>query len=127
MVQASQLRAEFSRAHRAQLSGIPRRLYSWALAERWSKGRLAMAEDQGRRAFLRWAAAAGGAGLLASCSRASGTTAAVSRASGSAGTSGATAGGAARAAAVPAATRSPGPADSTALGRDLSRPLVRPG
>jgi FAD/FMN-containing dehydrogenase len=86
-----------------------------------------MAEDQGRRAFLRWAAAAGGAGLLASCSRGSGTTAAVSRASGSAGTSGATAGGAARAAAVPAATRSPGPADWTALGRDLSGPLVRPG
>jgi FAD/FMN-containing dehydrogenase len=60
-----------------------------------------MAEDQGRRAFLRWAAAAGGAGLLASCSRGSGTTAAT--------------------------TRSPAPADWTALARDLSGPLVRPG
>jgi FAD/FMN-containing dehydrogenase len=84
-----------------------------------------MAEDQGRRAFLRWAAAAGGAGLLASCSRGSGTTAAVSPS-----TPGATAGGAARTArpaAAPAATRSPAPADWTALARDLSGPLVRPG
>jgi FAD/FMN-containing dehydrogenase len=86
-----------------------------------------MAEDQGRRAFLRWAAAAGGAGLLASCSRGGGTTAAVSRASGSASPSGAAVSGAARAAAAPAATRSPGPGDWTALRRDLSGPLVRPG
>ena len=76
-----------------------------------------MAEDQGRRAFLRWAAAAGGAGLLASCSRGSGTTRA---AAGSAAQR-------VRAGAAPAATRSPGPADWTALGRDLSGPLVRPG
>src|SRR6266487_2401528 len=66
-----------------------------------------MAEDQGRRAFLRLAAAAGGAGLLSSCSRAGGTSAAAANASGTA--------------------RSPSPADWTALGRDLSGPLVRPG
>ena len=35
-----------------------------------------MAKIQGRRAFLRLAAAAGGAGLLSSCSRGSGTSAA---------------------------------------------------
>jgi FAD/FMN-containing dehydrogenase len=62
-----------------------------------------MAEIWGRRAFLRLAAA-GGAGLLASCSR--GDTAAAG-------------GGAARPA--------PGAADWTALGRDLSGRLVRPG
>ena len=33
-----------------------------------------MAEDTGRREFLRWAAVAGGAGLLASCTRSGGTT-----------------------------------------------------
>ncbi len=93
-----------------------------------------MAEDQGRRAFLRLAAAAGGAGLLSSCSRDSGTSAVAARASGTASTSGATAdsaasGGAAAGvrAAAPGATRSPSPADWTALGRDLSGPLVRPG
>ena len=32
-----------------------------------------MAEDTRRREFLRWAAVAGGAGLLASCSRSGGT------------------------------------------------------
>ena len=88
-----------------------------------------MAEDQGRRAFLRLAAAAGGAGLLSSCSRDSGTSAAAARASGTASTAGATADGAASGvrAAAPGATRSPSPADWTALGRDLSGPLVRPG
>ena len=89
-----------------------------------------MADDQGRRAFLRWAAAAGGAGLLASCSPGGGTTAPVSRASGSANTPSSTAGSAGQgvsAATAPAAARSPGPADWTALGRDLSGPLVRPG
>jgi len=89
-----------------------------------------MAEDQGRRAFLRWAAAVGGAGLLASCSPGSGTTSGGSRASGSASTPRATASGVSGApstAAAPAATPSPGPADWTALGRDLSGPLVRPG
>ena len=88
-----------------------------------------MAEDQGRRAFLRLAAAAGGAGLLSSCSRDSGTSAAAARASGTASTAGATADGAASGvrAAAPGAARSPSPADWTALGRDLSGPLVRPG
>ena len=89
-----------------------------------------MAEDQGRRAFLRWAAAAGGAGLLASCSPGSGTTSLGSRASGSASTPRTTASGVSGApstTAAPAATPSPGPADWTALGRDLSGPLVRPG
>ncbi len=86
-----------------------------------------MAEDQGRRAFLRLAAAAGGAGLLSSCSRDSGTSAAAARASGTAST--ATADGAASGVrgAAPGAVRSPSPADWTALGRDLSGPLVRPG
>ena len=93
-----------------------------------------MAEDQGRRAFLRLAAAAGGAGLLSSCSRDGGTSAAAARASGTASTAGATADGAASSgtasgvrAAAPGAARSPSPADWTALGRDLSGPLVRPG
>ena len=45
-----------------------------------------MAKIQGRRAFLRFAAAAGGAGLLSSCSRGSGTSAAVGAAPSSAGT-----------------------------------------
>jgi FAD/FMN-containing dehydrogenase len=88
-----------------------------------------MAEDQGRRAFLRLAAAAGGAGLLSSCSRDSGTSAAAARASETASTAGATVDGAASGvrAAAPGTTRSPSPADWTALGRDLSGPLVRPG
>jgi hypothetical protein len=88
-----------------------------------------MAEDQGRRAFLRLAAAAGGAGLLSSCSQDSGTSAAGANASGTASTAGATTDGAASGvrAAAPGAARSPSPADWTALGRDLSGPLVRPG
>jgi FAD/FMN-containing dehydrogenase len=77
-----------------------------------------MAEDQGRRAFLRWAAAAAGTGLLASCSHDSGTTAAAGRASGS---------GTAATPTMRVATRSPGPADWSALARDLSGTLVRPG
>ena len=88
-----------------------------------------MAEDQGRRAFLRLAAAAGGAGLLSSCSRDSGTSAAGGSAGGTASTASATADGAASGvrAAAPATAQSPSPADWTALGRDLSGPLVRPG
>src|SRR5581483_1524208 len=73
-----------------------------------------MAENQGRREFLRLAALTGGAGLLASCSRGGGSGAA------STGT------GAAMTDSVRAAS-SPSPADWTALGRDLSGPLVRPG
>ena len=83
-----------------------------------------MAEDQGRRAFLQLAAAAGGAGLLASCSRGGGTSAAASARTSSAGT---TADSVTPAVAAPRATRSPAAADWTALGHDLSGPLVRPG
>ena len=86
-----------------------------------------MAKVQGRRAFLRLAAAAGGAGLLSSCSPGSGTSAAGATASGTASSAAAMADGAARAAAAPRVTGSPAPADWTALGRDLSGRLVRPG
>ena len=88
-----------------------------------------MAEDQGRRAFLRLAAAAGGAGLLASCSPDSQTTTPSAGASRTASAAGTTPGGATSGAgaAAPTATPSPSPADWTALGRDLSGPLVRPG
>jgi FAD/FMN-containing dehydrogenase len=88
-----------------------------------------MAEDQGRRAFLRLAAAAGGAGLLASCSADSQTSTTGAGASRTASAAGTTPGGATSAvgAAAPTATSSPSPADWTALGRDLSGPLVRPG
>jgi FAD/FMN-containing dehydrogenase len=78
-----------------------------------------MAKYQGRREFLRLAAAAGGAGLLASCSRGSGAGAAAN----GAGTTDSAAG----AVTAPRATGSPSPADWTALGHDLSGPLVRPG
>jgi FAD/FMN-containing dehydrogenase len=77
-----------------------------------------MAENQGRREFLRLAAAAGGAGLLASCSR--GATA------GTAG-SGTSAAMVNSAAAAPRAAATPRPADWTALAHDLAGPLVRPG
>ena len=60
-----------------------------------------MAKVQGRRAFLRLAAAAGGAGLLSSCSQGSGTSAAGATASGATSSAGAMADGAARAAAPP--------------------------
>ena len=86
-----------------------------------------MAMVQGRRAFLRLAAAAGGAGLLSSCTRSAGTGTANSTASQAAGPAGPTAAGAAPTVAAPAATGSPTPADWTALGHDLSGPLVRPG
>jgi FAD/FMN-containing dehydrogenase len=85
-----------------------------------------MAEDQGRRSFLRLAAAAGGAGLLSACSPGGGSSTADTKAGGTAAASPSTADGAARAA-TPSATRSPSPADWTALGHDLSGPLVRPG
>ena len=48
-----------------------------------------MAEDQGRRAFLRLAAAAGGAGLLSACSRGGGSSTASTKASATAASSGA--------------------------------------
>jgi FAD/FMN-containing dehydrogenase len=86
-----------------------------------------MAKVQGRRAFLRLTAAAGGAGLLSSCSRSAGTGSANATASRAAGTAGPTADGTSPAVAGPRATGSPTPADWTALGHDLSGPLVRPG
>jgi FAD/FMN-containing dehydrogenase len=85
-----------------------------------------MAEDQGRRSFLRLAAAAGGAGLLSACSPGGGSSTADTKVGRTAAASPSTADSAARAAA-PSATRSPSPADWTALGHDLSGPLVRPG
>jgi FAD/FMN-containing dehydrogenase len=82
-----------------------------------------MANDQGRREFLRLAAVAGGGGLLASCSRggaasiaSTGTSAAMDSTAQSA-----------RAVTAPRAAGSPGGADWTALGHDLSGTLVRPG
>jgi FAD/FMN-containing dehydrogenase len=86
-----------------------------------------MAKVQGRRAFLRLAGAAGGAGLLSSCSRNAGSAAANSVTSGATGSAGTTVDGAAPSAASPRATGPPTPADWTALGHDLSGPLVRPG
>jgi FAD/FMN-containing dehydrogenase len=82
----------------------------------------------GRRAFLRFAAAAGGAGLLASCSRNSGPSAA----SGTASPAGPQAGSTARAVGAspspsPSSSGPPSSADWTALGHDLSGTLVRPG
>jgi FAD/FMN-containing dehydrogenase len=90
-----------------------------------------MAEDgnptehgPGRRAFLRFAAAAGGASLLSACSRsgsasaASGATAAASRDS---------SGGVAMSTGAGTASGPPTAADWAALARDLSGPLVRPG
>ena len=52
-----------------------------------------MAEDEGRRAFLRLAAAAGGAGLLSACSAGGAPSTAGTKAAGTAGSSAATAGG----------------------------------
>jgi FAD/FMN-containing dehydrogenase len=86
----------------------------------------------GRRAFLRFAAAAGGASLLSSCSGSSGSS---SAAGGNPGTSaaGTAAGGAADSAGSAAAGRTatasgpPSAADWTALAKDLSGSLVRPG
>ena len=84
-----------------------------------------MAENQGRREFLRLAAAAGGAGLLASCSRGGAASAGGSGAA-STGT-GAAMTDSVRAAAAPRAASSPRPADWTALAHDLAGTLVRPG
>ena len=88
-----------------------------------------MAKDTRRREFLRLTAAGGGAGLLASCSRGRATSAAGATAAPAAGAGAATAtaDGASRAIVAPQATGSPSPADWTALARDLSGPLVRPG
>ncbi|HTQ93798.1 MAG TPA: FAD-binding protein, partial [Streptosporangiaceae bacterium] len=84
-----------------------------------------MAEDQGRRAFLRLAAAAGGAGLLSACSAGGGSGTTSTKASATAASSGPAAG--AAGAAAPPTAQSPSLADWTALGHDLSGSLVRPG
>jgi FAD/FMN-containing dehydrogenase len=68
----------------------------------------------GRRAFLRFTAAGGGAALLSSCSGSS------------AGVNGGTTS-TARVAGASGASAGPGPGDWAALARDLSGPLVRPG
>jgi FAD/FMN-containing dehydrogenase len=94
-------------------------------SERGDPGRPSVPESPGRRAFLRFAAAAGGATLLSSCSATSGRTAA----SGTVGAANTATSDAAGAAASRAATASgpPSAADWAALARDLSGPLVRPG
>jgi FAD/FMN-containing dehydrogenase len=91
------------------------------MAERGDPG----SQAPGRRMFLRFAAAAGGASLLSACSRTGsasavgGTTAAASSSS---------AGGVAMSAgAKSAASGPPTAADWAALARDLSGPLIRPG
>ena len=88
-------------------------------------GSPSLLSSPGRRTFLRFAAAAGGATLLSSCSRSStvGTASATASATASRIT------GSASTPAGPVATpaRSPTPADWTALAHDLSGPLVRPG
>ena len=95
---------------------------------RWTRPWASPSRPPGRRAFLRFAAAAGGAGLLASCSGSGGSSAA----SGTASPAGSPAGSAVRtvgASSSPPASASPPPssADWTALGHDLSGTLVRPG
>jgi FAD/FMN-containing dehydrogenase len=76
----------------------------------------------GRRAFLGFAAAAGGVWLLSACSGKSASTA-----SGAVTASLDSTGGAARSAGASAASGPPKAADWTALARDLSGPLIRPG
>ncbi|HYB16144.1 MAG TPA: FAD-binding oxidoreductase [Streptosporangiaceae bacterium] len=94
-------------------------------SESGDPGRPSLLPSPGRRALLRCAAAAGGATLLSSCSATSGSTAA----SGTAGAPDTTASSAAGAGPgrVAAASGPPSAADWTALARDLSGPLVRPG
>jgi FAD/FMN-containing dehydrogenase len=76
----------------------------------------------GRRAFLRFAAAAGGASLLSACSgtRSATATSSSPAASSSPATSSSSAG-------ATAAAGPPTSADWAALARDLSGPLIRPG
>jgi FAD/FMN-containing dehydrogenase len=80
----------------------------------------------GRRAFLRFAAAAGGAGLLTSCSGTSTATRAASTAAGGSASSARMSELGPRTGAA-AASGPPKAADWTALGHDLSGTLVRPG
>ena len=90
-----------------------------------------MAEDghpgnqaPGRRAFLRFAAAAGGASLLSACG---GSSSAPAASGATAEASVASAGGVAMSAGARAASGPPTSADWAALARDLSGPLIRPG
>ncbi len=83
-----------------------------------------MAKVHGRRTFLRFAAAAGGAGLLSSCS---GNGGASTAAGGAASSAPATQADSVAQPVGAAASGPPSPADWTALGHDLSGPLVRPG
>jgi FAD/FMN-containing dehydrogenase len=91
-------------------------------------GRPGVLAPQGRRSFLRFAAAAGGATLLSSCSGHSGRTAASSTPSAANAATGGTAGSAGTATgSVATASGPPSAADWAALARDLSGSLVRPG
>jgi FAD/FMN-containing dehydrogenase len=83
----------------------------------------------GRRTFLRFAAAVGGAGLLSACSGNSGSTGsgATSAVTGPASPTGQAAGSVPRAVGAASPSGPPSAADWTALGRDLSGTLVRPG
>jgi FAD/FMN-containing dehydrogenase len=90
-------------------------------SERGDPGRPGVLDSPGRRTFLRFAAAAGGTALLSSCTATSGRPAASGTAGAASTTAGATAGRTAAASGPPSA------ADWTALARDLSGPLVRPG
>jgi FAD/FMN-containing dehydrogenase len=95
---------------------------------RWTRPGLPPGPSRGRRDFLRFAAAAGGAGLLASCSRSSGSSAASATAS----PAGSHASSAVRtvnasSSPPPSASGPPSSADWTALGHDLAGTLVRPG
>jgi len=78
----------------------------------------------GRRTFLRFAAAAGGASLLSACS---GSRGASTTSGGTDAASVNSTGGAALSTRASAASGPPKSADWTALARDLSGPLIRPG
>jgi FAD/FMN-containing dehydrogenase len=98
-------------------------------SESGDPGRPNIPTSPGRRAFLRFAAAAGGATLLSSCSANSGRTSATGTVGGANASADSTAQSAGAAAASRVATVSgpPSAADWAALARDLSGPLVRTG
>jgi FAD/FMN-containing dehydrogenase len=89
--------------------------------ERGNPARPNIPDSPGRRTFLRFAAAAGGATLLTSCTGSSGR----ATGGGTAGAANTTASGTAGRVAAPSGP--PSAADWTALAQDLSQPLVRPG
>ncbi len=86
-----------------------------------------MAKVHGRRTFLKFAAAAGGAGLLSSCSGNGATSTAAGGAGGTASSAPATPADGVAPSVGASASGPPSAADWTALGHDLSGPLVRPG